>query len=216
MTLKPWIAVMGFIICTVPALQPDPAFPAKNRIVKKMDFHELIRQVKGKESFELTVAGAEHKSFFTGGSYIHYETVAFYGREDIRSTYRVLFHTEEDFTIRYGSNAVNVRCSQVRTCLAPSYERNFRKDELLKSESDKEKSLGSILEDGKGDNLLLVEYGLEAGRKYHGRIKTESYHLPPREQGGKPERREKAVLVISDRKFPNDCELTPLYKGWSY
>ncbi|HOT46206.1 MAG TPA: hypothetical protein PLM53_15955 [Spirochaetota bacterium] len=216
MTLKPWIAVMGLVICAVPALRPEPALPAKNRTVKQMDFHEFTRQVKGTDPFELTVAGAEHVSFFTGRSYVHYEAVAFCGRDDIRSTYRILFHTADDFTIMYGPYAVDCRYSQVRTCIAPSVERNYRKDELSNPESDRQKSLRSILDDGEGERLLLVEYGLEAGRKYYGRVKTESHHLPPREQGGKPERGEKSVLVISDRPFPNDCELTPLYKGWSY
>jgi len=216
MAMKTWIAVMGLVICAGVALRPDQAFPAKKRTETKMDFQEFTRQVKGKDTFDLTVAGAEHKSFFTGRSYVYYETVAFYGRDDIRSTYQILFHTEDGFSVRCGSGDVDLHYSQVRTCLAPSVERTYRKDELSKTGSEREKSLRSILDGGEGENLLLVEYGLEAGRKYHGRIKTEGYHLPPRERGGKPERRQKTLLIISDRPFPNDCELTPLYKGWSY
>ena len=216
MTLKPRIAFTGIILCAALTLQPDPAFPAKNKAVKKMDFHEFAEHMKGEGSFELTVVGADHQSFFTGRSYIHYETVAYFGKDDIKSTYQILYHTQEEFTVRHGAMAVDLRYSQVRTCLNPSFERKYKKDELAEPQSDKEKSLRSILDNEKTEALLMVEYGLEAGKKYHGRLKTESYHLPPRERRGKPERREKTVLVISDRAFPNDCELTPLYKGWSY
>ncbi len=214
--MKPWISAIGVGLSVALMAQPDRAFTAKNEAVKNVDFHEFAEKVKGKGSFELTVGGAARKSFFTGKTYIHYETIAFYGRDDIKSTYQILYHTQEDFTIRYGSVAVELRYSQVRTCLSPSFERKYKKDELAEPQSDREKSLRSILENEEAEALLLVEYGLEAGKKYYGRLTTESYHLPPRERGGKPERRQKTVLVISDRAFPNDCELTPLYKGWSY
>ncbi len=74
----------------------------------------------------------------------------------------------------------------------------------------------SIIDDHHLPALFLVEYGLVEGITYDGRLKSEHYHLPPREPGGKPERRGKTVLLISDGPFPNDCELTPLYQGWSY
>jgi hypothetical protein len=195
---------------------PNPAFPAKNEAARTMDFHEFTKQVRGRESFPMTVRGTTRVSFFTGKRYVHYETVAYIGGEDIRSTHQILYHTDDDFTIIFGTAAVTVRYSQVRTCLKPSLERRYTKEDLADPVSEKEKSLRSIIDDHHVPALLLVEYGLGEGVTYYGRLKTESYHLPPREPGGKPERREKTVLMVSDRPFPNECELTPLYKGWSY
>ncbi len=216
MTMKPWNAGLLSALCVAMAVQPDMAYPARNKEVKKMEFQKFAEKMKDKDSFELTVAGTAHQSFFTGKTYLHYETVAFSGRDDIRSTHQILYHTQADFTVLHGAVAVPLQYSQVRTCLGPSFERKYRKEELADPKSEKDKSLSRILNDGDAEALLLVEYGLEAGKKYHGRIKTESYHLPPRERDGMPERRNKTVIVISDRAFPNDCELTPLYKGWSY
>ncbi len=214
--MRPWNVCIATAICLVLAVHPDQALPAEKAAVRQMDFNEFTGKVKGRDSFEITVQGRVRESYFTGKKYVHFETVAYFGRDDIRSTYQILYHTQEDFTVMHGTMAVAVRYSQVRTCLSPSLERKFTKEDLADHRSEKEKSLRSILDNGEAAELLLVEYGLEAGKKYYGSLKTESYHLPPRERGGKPERREKTVLVISDRAFPNDIEVTPVYKGWSY
>ncbi|MBP7735110.1 MAG: hypothetical protein KA369_03980 [Spirochaetes bacterium] len=209
-------ACAGFLLCALLAALQNPAFPAKKQVTRTMDFHEFAKQVRGKESFALKVRGAPRESFFTGKRYVHYETVAYIGVDDIRSTHQMLYHTDEDFTVIFGSAAVPVRYSQVRTCLNPSFERKYAKEDLVDPRSAKEKSLRSIMDDKQVTALLLVEYGLGEGITYYGRLKTEGYHLPPQEPGGRPERREKTVLLISDRSFPNECELTPLYQGWSY
>lgn len=209
-------AVKLVLLCAILTVQPDQAFPAKKKAVTKMDFNEFAETVKGKDSFELTVSGSSRESYFTGKSYIHYETVAYFGKDEIKSAYQILYHTQEDFTVLCGAVAADVRYGQVRTHLNPSFERTYRKEEFAQPRSEKEKSLRLLIDSEEAGALLLAEYGLEAGKIYHGRIKTESYHLPPREHGGRTVRREKKVLVISDRAFPNDSELTPLYRGWSY
>lgn len=209
-------ACVGVAACCILVLQQDTTFPATTKAVTKMDFHEFAEKVKGKESFAITVAGASRESFFTGAAYVHYETVAFIGKEDMTSAFQILYHTQEDFSVIYNNAAVAVRYSQIRTCLNPSFKKRYARESLAAPRSEIEKSLRSILDAEDVPALLLVEYGLQTGKRYFGRLKNESYHLPPQEQGGKPQRREKTVLLISDRAFPNDCDLTPLYKGWSY
>jgi len=210
------IACAVFLLCAALTALPHRVFPAKKQAVRTMDFHEFAKQENGKDSFTLALRGTSRVSFFSGKQYIHYETVAYIGGDDIRSTHQILYHTDGDFTVVVGASAVRVRYSQIRTCLHPSFERGYTKEDLDDPRSEKEKTLRSIIDDHHLPALLLVEYGLREGVSYYGRLKREHYHLPPREPGGKPERREKTVLLISDRPFPDYCELTPLYQGWSY
>lgn len=191
------------------------AVSAGNKVVKTMEFNDFIKLVKG-DDFKITVDGAAKKSFFTGRDYVHYETVVFSGDDDIRSRHRILYHTEEDFMIIHGENRTPVRYSQVRTCLAPAHDKKYGRRDLKSPGTDVEKSLASLMDEFSVDTIELAEYGLKKGVSYYARVKTESYHLPPRERGGRPERRENSVLVISDRPFPNDVEITPLYQGWRY
>ncbi len=214
--MRAGIACAVFLLCAALTALPHRAFTAKKQAVRTMDFHEFAKQAHGKDSFILAVRGTPRESFFTGKQYIHYETVAYIGGDDMRSTHQILYHTDGDFTVVVGAADVHVRYSQVRTCLRPSFEREYTKEDLADPRSEKDKTLRSIIDERHLPALLLVEYGLGQGVSYYGRIKREHYHLPPREPGGKPERREKTVLLISDRPFPDDCELTPLYQGWSY
>lgn len=193
-----------------------PAGQLKGRRVRQMEFRDFIERMKESAGFELTVDGAKQKSFFTGKTYVHYETVAFFGQEDIRSARRILYHAEKDFTLRHGDMAVTADFRRIRTCLAPSQERTYTKVGLKAPASEAEKAILAILDEEQAPAVMISEFGLEAGKKYYGRVKTESYHLPPDGPGGKPRRRENRVLLISNRPLPNDIKLTPLYQDWSY
>ena len=209
----PAAAALLLLLSLVPA--EWNGLSSRMKAVKTMDFNDFIKLAAG-DGFTIAVEGSPKKSFFTGRTYVHYETVVFSGTDDIRSRHRILYHTDEDFTLIHGDSRTTVRYSQVRTCLAPSYEKKYGRNDLKAPGNEVEKRLASLLSEDGVDRIELVEYGLERGRTYHARVKTESYHLPPLERGGRPQRRENSVLVISDRPFPNDVEMTPLYRGWSY
>jgi hypothetical protein len=181
-----------------------------------MEFRDFIERMKESDGFEVTVEGAPQKSFFTGRSYALYETVAFFGREDIRSTHRILYHTEQELTLRHGDMAVTVDFRSVRTGLAPSYEQTYTKAGMKTPGTEAEKAIRSMLDEEQVPAVMIAEFGLEAGRVYYARVRTESYHLPPVGVSGRPQRRENRVLLISNRPLPNDLPLTPLYRDWRY
>jgi hypothetical protein len=193
-----------------------PAELPRGKSLRQMECNEFIERMKDSTGFEVTVEGAQQKSFFTGKNYVHYETVAYFGQDNIRSTLRILYHTEGSFTVRHGKMAVAVDFSRVRTCLAPSFEKTFTKDTINAPGSEAEKSIMALLEEETAPAVIIAEFGLEVGKKYFARVKTERYHLPPREPGGKPQKRENRVLLLSGSPLPNDIELTPLYRSWSY
>jgi hypothetical protein len=209
--------IIGFILVFIFGVSPGPdVFTAQQRRIQKMEFQDFVAQMKGIESFDIAIEGKRAASYYTGKKYVHYETVAFFGADDIKATRRILYHTEEDITVRYKNITVTAGYRRIRTSLAPTFEKTYTRDDLVSPGTDGEKALLGILEEEKVPAVLLSEFGLEPGKKYYGHIKTESYHLPPRGPGAKPERRENRVLVISDRPLPNDTGLTPLYQGWSY
>ncbi len=196
---------------------PDPfyAMMAKRGEERKMDFQEFSSREKDAGDFIITVDGDLQESHFTGKRYVHYETIVFTGATDATPEWRILYHTEGDITIRLGKESVTVGYRNMRTSLSPSWERTYSADELRQSVSGIEKSLASMLDEGKPEPLTLREYGLEPGKRYHARIKTESYYLPPGPEG-EPKQKKNRVLVISDRPLAEGTELTPLYRGWSY
>jgi hypothetical protein len=112
--------------------------------------------------------------------------------------------------------AVTADFRRIRTCLTPSYEQTYTKAGMKVPLSKADKSILSILDEEQVPAVMIAEFGLEAGKIYYARVKTESYHLPPRGPAGKPQRRENRVLLISGRPLPNDIGLTPLYQDWSY
>jgi hypothetical protein len=212
---KPYLFILIVAAAALLAVA-RPAGPLQGRCVKQMEFRDFIERMKKSAGFELTIEGAPQKSFFTGKTYLYYETIAFFGQEDIRSTRRILYHTEKDFTLRHGDVAVTADFRLIRTCLAPSQERTYTKDGLKTPGSAAEKAILAILDEEQVPAVMISEFGLEAGKKYYARVKTESYHLPPDKPGGKSQRRENRVLLISNRPLPNDIKLTPLYQDWSY
>jgi hypothetical protein len=193
-----------------------PAEQLRGRSARQMEFREFIDMMKDREGFEVTVEGAPRKSFFTGKTYVHYETVAYFGQDDSKSSRRILYHTEDGFTVRYNNIAVAADFHLIRTSLSPSFEKTYTKNTTDATGSEAEKSIRAMLDEEKVPVVLIAEFGLEAGKKYYARVKTESYHLPPREPDGKPQRKENRVLLISGRQLPNTIELTPLYQSWSY
>ncbi len=193
-----------------------PAEPLRGRDVRQMEFREFLDMMKDEASFEVTVEGTSRKSFFTGKSYINYEAVAYFGLDDIRSTRRMMYHTEESFTVRHKNMVVEADFRRIRTALVPSFEKTYNRGGINAPRSEAEKSILAMLDEEKVPAVMIAEFGLEAGKKYYARVKTESYHLPPREPGGKPQRKENRVLLISGSPLPNNTELTPLYQSWSY
>jgi hypothetical protein len=196
------------------AALPGPfyAMMAKKGEEKRMEFHEFARREINAGEFIFTVEGEPRKSPFTGKKYAHYETVAFTAEG---GEWRILEHTEGEITIRRGNDVVSIGYRSVRTRLTPSFERTYSASELRHARSETERALASVFEEDHIEALTLREYGLEAGKRYHGRIRTETYYLPP-EPGGEPRKRENRVLVVSDRPLSENIELTPLYRGWSY
>lgn len=203
------------VFCAL-AMLPAHDAAAMKKVAKTMEYSDFIKQMQGSNGFTITIDGTRHTSYFTEKNYIHFETIIFFGREDIKSTHRILYHTEDDLIIAHNDIQVTVRYGQIRTYLSPSVEKKYTKKELASAVNEREKRMFSILEEENRDAILLVEYGLEPGTTYYARLKTESYHLPPEERGGRPKRRENTVVVISDKPFPNTIEITPLYKGWRY
>lgn len=193
-----------------------PAEHLRGRSARQMEFPEFIDMMKDNACFEVTVEGAPRKSFFTGKTYIHYETVAYFGQEDITSTRRMLYHTEDGFTVRHKNIAVATDFRRIRTSISPSFKKTYTRSTINAAGSETEQAIQAMLDEEKVTALMIAEFGLEAGKKYYARVKTESYHLPPREPDGKPRRKENRVLLISDRQLPDNRELTPLYQSWSY
>lgn len=193
-----------------------PAEPLRGRSIRLMEPHEFIDLMKDSGGFEVTVDGTPQKSFFTGKTYVHYETVAYFGEDDIKSTRRILYHTEKGFTVRHRNTVMAVDFRRIRTSIAPSFEKTYTKSGNYAPGSEAEKSILAMLDQEKVPAVMIAEFGLEAGKKYYARVKTESYHLPPREPDGRPQKKENRVLVISSSQLPNDIELTPLYQSWSY
>jgi hypothetical protein len=193
-----------------------PASPVQRRNVQKMEFRDFLDRMSARAGFEVTIEGAPQTSFFTGKSYVHYETVAYFGQEDIRSTWRNLYHTEHDFTLRHGDTAVTLDFRRMRTSLAPADEKTYTKEMLGAPKSDAEKSILAMLDEEGVPAVMIAEFGLVAGKKYYARVRTESYHLPPEGPGGRPKRKENRVLLVSDRPLTGDVRLTPLYRNWSY
>jgi len=212
---RPLLLVLGASLIALIAVG-KPAEPVRRRNVRQMEYRDFIEQMKGSEGFEVTAEGAPQQSFFTGKSYVHYETVAFIGKEDIRSVRRNLYHTEQEFTLRHGDTAVTVDFRGIRTGLAPSFEKTYAKAGVKAPASESEKAILAMCDEERVPAVMIVEFGLEAGKTYYARVRTETYHLPPAGPGGRPQRKENKVLLISSRPLPNDIPLTPLYRDWSY
>lgn len=177
-----------------------------------MEFNEFARHEMNVGDFTFTVEGGLLESPYTGKRYVHYETVAFTAEG---GEWRILGHSEGKITIRRGDDAVSIGYRSLRTRLTPSFEHTYSASELRHARTETERALASVFEGDQVESLTMREYGLEAGKHYHGRIKTETYYLPP-EPGGDPRKRENRVLVVSDRPLGENIELTPLYRGWSY
>jgi len=182
---------------------------------KNMTLHELREAVDGAGSIVVTFEGDESSSYFSGRKYLHYESVAFFGDPQITSTHSILYHTDSELVIVCGAHRVAETYRRIRTRLRPSFEKEY----LPGSEGpgmEPDGAVRSIFAMEGVKKVVLKEFGLIKGKEYFARFKTESYHLPPGGQGKKPQRRENLVLEVSDTRMPDDTELTPLYRGWSY
>ncbi|MDP6704778.1 MAG: hypothetical protein QF893_00425 [Alphaproteobacteria bacterium] len=68
------------------------------------------------------------------------------------------------------------------------------------------------------ESYAVEEYLLARGREYHGEIRLDRYHLPPR-RGGRPRAASNPILHLSDRPFdtlPADAEPIPSFRGFVY
>ncbi len=179
-----------------------------------LSMREFREKLKNPKTLVVRFEGPVMESYFTKNKYVHYETVASWGGENDDASWRILYHTDGEFTIRGGGQALKASHPNIRTRLAPAFRKVIRKGDggALAAE-------GSALADvfaGGVERVVLTEYGIEAGRDYHAAFTVESYHLPPAGPGGKPQRRENVVLTVSAAPLPNETPLTPLYRHWSY
>ena len=210
MRRRAWMIAAALVLAAPPG--HFYAMMAKRGEDRRMDFHEFARREKDSGDLTFTVEGGLQESPFTGKRYVHYETAAFTADG---GEWRILGHTEGEVVLRRGNEVVTVGYRSLRTRLTPSFERTYSAAELRRGRTETERALASIFEGDRIEALTLREYGLESGKRYHGRIRIETYHLPP-EPGGDPRMRENRVLVVSDRPLGEAVELTPLYRGWSY
>jgi hypothetical protein len=207
------IIFISFILLLAVLLPVAEIISPMNRRPVTMDFSEFTAQLKDKGIFKVTFSGKDRKSFFTDQDHLHYETIACYGSN--HTSCQILYYTESELTVRHGNFQSIVRYQRFRTRLDPSFKDIYRKGDLVSPASEKEKAIAKLLDEEGTEELLLLEYGLDKNITYNARIREESYLLPP-EKKGKPQRRYNLVLEIFDSANPEDRELTPLYKNWTY
>ncbi|MCU0847697.1 MAG: hypothetical protein MUD12_07400 [Spirochaetes bacterium] len=201
-------------VCAVLAIALT-AVPGSGKGGKNMTLQELREAVDGSGSLVVTFEGDESDSYFSGKKYLHYESVAFFGEPGTGPSHSILYHTDSELVIICGAHRAAETYRRIRTRLRPSFEKEY----LPGSDGPGMEPDGAVkgifaMEGVK--KVVLKEFGLVRGMEYFARFKTESYHLPPGGPGKKPARRENLVLEVSDSRIPNDTDLTPLYKGWSY
>jgi len=123
------------------------------------------------------------------------------------------YRTIGNLTIATPIGTFELPARLLRPYLSPVYLRTYT-GKTIKDAPSPARELYS--ENGKP--VTLEEYCIEPGKTYHAKISTESYFLPPGEDGEPIERHNK-VLILSDSPFKDGMpqkEITPGYRGWTY
>jgi len=164
------------------------------------------------KTFLIKVDGEENAAYHSKEKFVYFEEVIFFGTPDIKATYYNPIHTENTFYLLYNNIKIKVNYRDIRTYLTESYEKIFTSANLNNTRNDIKELLTNETE-----KVMVCEYGLKKGVKYHALFNIEYYNVPGKEDD--IEERKNIVLWISDKSFKNGKpqeDITPLYKGWSY
>jgi len=196
-----------FLVAAVTAAAKTPERPVEKPAV-------TLDSLEAEGNFEVKLEGEKLETFFSKKKAVYFEWT--YGvRQGADWNLRWNgYHSEAPLVVQTPKGRLELRPSQLRTYLAPSFERTWtQKDAQEAPEVIKEK----LAEEA---SITAAEYCLEPGRTYFARPHVDSFMLPPRPGQDRPSRGRNTVLWISDKPFGEDGKpaqpLTPAFQGWSY
>lgn len=108
-----------------------------------------------------------------------------------------------------------IRRNQLRLYLTPSFRHPLASTEPLPPMVARWLDRNRLRDQ---ESYLVEEFLLARDREYHGEIRLDRYHLPPR-RGGRPRAASNPILHLSDRPFdtlPADAEPIPSFRGLVY
>ncbi|MDP2750565.1 MAG: hypothetical protein Q8O89_07065 [Nanoarchaeota archaeon] len=169
-----------------------------------------------KEIVKLTFDGKETTSIFSKDKYVYYECTAYFPDD----SYTHVLFTQDELIADNKGKKISIGINRIRLKVNPAHE--IKSDEIKKNAKNNSQAaqaaeaVKSLLTGQKEKKLTLKEYGLKKNKKYYAMLDFETYHLPPKDEKSEPEEKRNAVLIISDEKLPNNIEVTPRFKHWSY
>lgn len=193
----------------------------RGKFMGQLVFREFYEKVKDSgledQYLEAVVLNQNLKSEESGKRFGYVELVMFYGDDEIKSTYQILYNTEK--TVKIAVNLKNeiwnieVPWRKLRPRVTPAYQKEY-------NQNDKDTAPPAVkecLEKG-NKRVLFAEYGLVTEKKYSIKFREESYRLPPQPPDMEPVKRTNLVLEFTELGSDNTqkSELTPLFSEWTY
>ena len=173
-----------------------------------------LESLKRLGEFKVTAEGEPLESFPSGRPAVYFEWAAGYKVNDQWAERTASGHSGRPVTMVTPRGRLDASFAALRLYLPVTTSRSY-------SRRDAEGAPDVIREQLRSDArpILVEDIVLEANKTYYAKVDTEGYWLPPDRDGGKPSRRFKAVLAISDLPFENgkpQRPLTPAYQSLSY
>jgi hypothetical protein len=174
------------------------------------------RLFKRKGAFTVTAAGAAGPSPLAGVDAAYWDWgFARYGDDGTLQSFVSGASRAGAIALLVDQRPIDVRRNKLRLYLAPSFRHTL-------AATDPPPPVVARWLDRHGlrdqESYVVEEFLLACGREYHGEIRLDRYHLPPR-WGGRPRAASNPILHLSDRPFDNlpaDAEPIPSFRGFVY
>lgn len=137
------------------------------------------------------------------------------------SEYSIGYQSEEGLTLQTDTGRIQLGRSDFRLFLSPTTSESYTNEKEILEKADflTEFTTQGDTKIGEANPVYVEEYILESGKTYFAILHIDSFMLPPDEDGGRPTRKEKKLLWISDTPFVEgkpQKEMTPAFSQWRY
>jgi len=198
----------------LPALLPLVIiFCSFNYKLHAKEVKSSMDELKSLGVFTVTLNGETREAYLSKKKVLYFEW--HYGEKGKKGwvSYCTGYRSEESLQIVTPKGTLELPVSRIRPYLSPSYSVKYATKTIKEAPAAVQDYFRETAKP-----VTVEEYCLEPGKTYHAKVSTESYFLPPGEDGN-PVERHNDVLMLSDSPFRDGVpggEITPGYRGWTY
>ncbi|GEM_PF-1157039 len=173
----------------------------------------MMNEIETLGVFTVTLQGETQDAFLSKRKVLYFEW--HYGEKGDKGwiSYLTGFHSEQGLLAITPKGTLEIPLRSLRPCLSPVFSRTYTGKTIKEAPAVAQELFSET-----SKPVTVEEYCLESGKTYYAKVSTESYFLPPGEDGN-PSEHHNTVLLISDSPFKDGMpakEITPGYRGWTY